>query len=197
MQRWGGFLLASESIESVVASAKTTIGMPMIAAEEEMVREMSAEILRSRQAARKMKNHVRRLVLAHPQARPMAEVVGLKATAAMVAAGMNPVHYENPAGLVKALGLNLKERSSGKYKGQLKITKRGPGICRFYLYLAVLRLIQRQPLFGSWYAAKVKRDGGKVKNKAIVALMRKLSSALWYVARGDDFDPSKLIAAKG
>ncbi len=33
-----------------------------------------------------------------------------------------PVDYPNPHSYLKALGLNLKERSSGKHKGQLKIT---------------------------------------------------------------------------
>jgi transposase len=196
VQRWGGTFLSAESVKGAVASAKTTTGVPMIEAEESMVREMSAEILRCRKAARKMKNRVQRLVIDHPEARPMEKVIGVRATAAMVASGMNPIHYENSSSLVKALGLNLKERSSGKYKGQLKITKRGPGICRFYLYLAVLRLIQREPAFKKWYDAKVIRDGGKIKNKAIVALMRKLTSAMWYVARGDAFDPTKLIPAK-
>ena len=103
------------------------------------------------------------------------------------------MHYEEPTSLVKALGLNLKERSSGKYKGELKITKRGPGICRFYLYLAVLRLIVWEPELKKWYDAKVLRDGGKVKNKAIIALMRKVVRALWHVARGAEFDASLLV----
>jgi transposase len=50
-----------------------------------------------------------------------------------------PVDYPNPHSYLKALGLNLKERSSGKHKGQLKITKRGPGEARKYLYFAALR----------------------------------------------------------
>jgi len=32
------------------------------------------------------------------------------------------------------MGLNLKEQSSGQHKGILRITKRGPGKVRFYLY---------------------------------------------------------------
>ena len=43
----------------------------------------------------------------------------------------------------KAMGLNLVERSSGKYKGRLRISKRGGARSRQWLYFAVLRLIQK------------------------------------------------------
>jgi transposase len=94
------------------------------------------------------------------------------------------------------MGLNLKERSSGKHKGQLKITKRGPGVARYYLYYAVLRWINKDPVIQSWYQRKVQRDGG-LKGKAIVALMRKFAKALWYVAQGAPFDPRKLVNIQG
>ena len=97
---------------------------------------------------------------------------------------------------MKALGLNLKEKSSGQHQGQLKITKRGSPLARKYLYLALLRLLQSESLFKAWYARKVEREGGKRKLKGVVALMRKLASALWYVARGDAFDPAKLFDAR-
>lgn len=91
------------------------------------------------------------------------------------------------------MGLNLKEHSSGKHQGQLKITKRGPARARQYLYLAVLRWLQREPLIAAWYQAKVQRDGGHLKGKALVALMRKLAKALWHVARGQAFDADQLF----
>ena len=42
----------------------------------------------------------------------------------------------------------------------------------------------------------IEREGGKRKLKAIVALMRKLAAALWHVARGATYDPTKLIDAR-
>ena len=90
------------------------------------------------------------------------------------------------------MGLNLKERSSGKHKGQLRITKRGPGKARAYLYFSALRWLYRDRVIGAWYQNKIKRDGN-IKGKAIVAIMRKLVLALWYVARGEVFDSRKLF----
>ena len=93
----------------------------------------------------------------------------------------------------KALGLNLKEKSSGKHQGALHITKRGPGVARLFLYLAALRLVQRDPIVKAWYAKKVARQGGIAKNRAVVAVMRKLAKALWHVAGGATFDSRKLF----
>ena len=93
----------------------------------------------------------------------------------------------------KALGLNLKEKSSGKHQGALHITKRGPGVTRLFLYLAALRLVQRDPIVKAWYAKKVARQGGIAKNRAVVAVMRKLAKALWHVAGGVAFDSRKLF----
>ena len=50
----------------------------------------------------------------------------------------------------------------------------------------------RDPVVKAWYEHKVARQGGKYKNKAVVAVMRKLAAALWHVARGKVFD-SKLL----
>ncbi|MCP4287215.1 MAG: hypothetical protein GY792_22695 [Gammaproteobacteria bacterium] len=47
-------------------------------------------------------------------------------------------------------------------------------------------------MIGAWYQNKVKHDGN-IKSKAIVAIMRKLVLALWYVARGEAFDSRKLF----
>ncbi len=103
--------------------------------------------------------------------------------------------YDNASCVEKAFGLNLKVKSSGKYKGQLKITKRGPSLSRKYQYMAALRMIMNDKVTNAWYQAKLRRDGN-VKKKAVIAVMRKLVRALWYVARGEEFDSSKLFNVK-
>jgi transposase len=79
--------------------------------------------------------------------------------------------------------------------GKRKITKRGSGRARKWLYFAALRLIQRDLIVRTWYERKVARDGG-VKKKAIIAVMRKLVKALWYVGRGEPLDTSKMFDVK-
>ena len=65
-------------------------------------------------------------------------------------------------------------------------------MARRYLYLAALRWIARDHQVAEWYRRKVQRDGG-LKGKAIIALMRKLTRALWHVGRGERFDAAKLF----
>ncbi len=123
----------------------------------------------------------------------VGEVVG-KATAAVLTSEVgSPLSFPNARAFEKSSGLNLREHSSGKQKGRLTITRRGSGQGRKYLYLAVLRLVQQDPVVRAWYKKKVERDGGKSKLKAVVAVMRKLIRALWHVARGARFDSSKLF----
>ena len=104
----------------------------------------------------------------------------------------NMESYENAGSVAKSPGLNLKERSSGKHKGQLRITKRGSGSARMYLYMAVLRLVHNNTIIKAWYQKKIIRDGG-LKMKALVAIMRKMAGALWHVGKGAKFDASLLF----
>ena len=95
---------------------------------------------------------------------------------------------------MKAFGLNLTERSSGKKKGRLRISRRGPGLARRYLWLAAARLLGRDAVTRAWHTKKLARDGG-VRAKALVAVMRKLVRGMWHVARSgsESFDTAKLF----
>lgn len=139
---------------------------------------------------------IERLTDQEGSVREMRPVVGKKTAAVIVAVAGDPRNYESAAAFVKSLGLNLKEHSSGESKGGLHITKRGPGIVRMMLYMAVLRKIQSDDVVRAWYAKKIGRMGGQLKTKAIVAIMRKLAGALWHVAKGSTFDARKLFDAE-
>lgn len=195
MEKIGRPFLSDAKIQAVVSSAKKTIGVSMIAVEEKCLSELAQEARHCQQLEHKARVEAERLVQKNEESRRIGEVVG-KGTAAVIKATIGSVEkYDNAASLEKAFGLNLKVRSSGKKAGQLTITKRGPSLPRKFLYLAALRLIQSDSLARLWYEAKVQRSGG-IKKKAVIAVMRKLVKALWYVARGDKFDSSKLFNEK-
>ena len=105
----------------------------------------------------------------------------------------NPANYHCAEAYRKAMGLNLKERSSGRYQGQLKITKRGPGAVRRWLYFAAMRLVQK-PDVVEWYEVKKgqRPKGGK---RALIAVMRKLALGLYVVGVGTEpFDARRLFS---
>jgi transposase len=195
MRRIGGTMLKAEKIERVLSTARSTIGQPQTEGERKLVQALAAEARRNQKEARQAVRVIERLTEHEGSVHEMRPVVGKKSAAVIVAVAGDPRNYASAAAFVKSLGLNLKEHSSGESKGGLHITKRGPGIVRMMLYMAVLRLIQTDEVVRRWYAKKVGRMGGELKTKAIVAIMRKLAGALWHVAKGSPFDAHKLFDA--
>lgn len=189
----GGPFLSEEKIDQVLSSAAQTLGVGMVAAERGMLQELAQETRRRQQMVHAAKQRVRALCGEDERLSHLGEQVG-ELTAAVLVSRLGALEeYPNSGSLFKASGLNLKEISSGRRQGQLGISKRGPRQVRKYLYLAVLRWIQEDPWAQAWYKSKVQRQGGLLKRKAIVALMRKLLSGLRWVALGHEFDSTKLF----
>lgn len=193
LRRTGHAGLSEDKIHALLASAAHSLGVPCLGAERELLQWLAADVLAARQQVRQIERQIAHHVQHEPVLASLAKVVGTVTAAVLLAAVGSPRDYSDTASYLKALGLNLKERSSGKHKGQLKITKRGPSVARFYLYFAALRLIVRDPLVKRWYDARINRLGGAPKNKTVIALMRKLAKALWHVARGAALSSEKLF----
>lgn len=198
MRQVGGQFLGQAKIERVVASASTTTGMRQIEEERVLIQAVATEARRHQKLRNNARQRVERLTAVNPDTTELRDVVGKTTAAVLVASVGSPRRYDSAYAYVKSLGLNLKEKSSGKRKkGGLHITKRGPGIARMFLYMAALRAIKEDPVAKAWYAKKVARQGGTAKNKALVAIMRKLAMAVWHVvAKGETFDSYKLFDAK-
>jgi transposase len=195
MRAVGGRFLKEEKIEAVVESSGKTIGVPMTAQEVEELRKLANRTLDLYRHLQTTRRKVDRMSQDRASIQAMSRAVGKGTAAVLVVEGGDPEQYGSSSEWLKSFGLNLKERSSGKHIGKLKITKRGSGKARKWLYLAALRLIQKDLIVRTWYERKVARDGG-VKKKAVVAVMRKLVRALWYVGRGEPLDTSKLFDVK-
>ena len=195
MRRVGRSGLSEEKLQQLLASARHSVGVPCLDAERELLQWLAADITEARKRLREIEREVKRRVEHTPALSRMAGVIGKVSAAVLLASLGSPRAYPDAASYLKAMGLNLKERSSGKHKGQLKITKRGPSVARYYLYFAALRLLACEPVVKRWYTLKTHRPGA-VKNKTIIELMRKLAKALWHMARGELFDADKLFNLK-
>ena len=193
LEKVGGRFLSADKRQAILQSARNSLGVPCTPGERERIKALAKDLLRTHQASQEVEKRMRQAVKEDESMANMADVTG-KVTCIVLAAILGDLRrYANPASLLKALGLNLKERSSGKHQGQLKITKRGSGKARFYLYWMVMRLVQDDPVIKTWYERKVARDGGRFKGRALIAVMRKIVKGLWHVARGEKFDSSKLF----
>ena len=184
-------LLPDDKVAAIIASAKSSVGVPLVGVERDALIAIADEAYRAHRAFTTAKTRVDKLAATTPAA-ALAPAVGHTTAAAVFAEVGDAKSYSCTRAFVKAMGLNLKEKSSGTVHGQLKITKRGPSRVRQYLWLAVFRWIQNDPIANAWYQRKKQRDGGR-SSRAAVALMRKLAKALYHVGRGAIFDSSKLF----
>jgi len=89
-------------------------------------------------------------------------------------------------------GLHLAEASSGKWKGQIVLSKRGRSRLRRFLYLATMSLVMNNPDFKELHANNVKVKKMK-KMKSIMKLIHKLARVLVGMARkNDSYRPEKV-----
>lgn len=191
MRRWGKSLLSDEKIESVIKSACHSLGQPCTAIETRYLQALAKEMRHSRLQQKQAKEALESFVQSDDGLKELSNFIGMITTAILLSCHLDPRKYDCAHSLLKALGLNLKEKSSGRHAGQLKISKRGSSIARSYLYFAALRLIKSNPVAKTWYLNKV---DPRAKNKTVIAVMRKLANALWYVGRGEPFDANKLFS---
>jgi transposase len=178
--------------EQVIQGAQDTLGVPPTEAEGELMADLAQQVLGLGQKIAQMDTQLRELMSRRESRRGVVEMVGSTTSAVLYALLGELGDYPSAGALEKACGLNLKENSSGYYESPLHITKRGPGQVRKYLYLATLRWIHQDPIACAWYQ---RRSGYREESKqrAVIALMRKLVKALWHVAKGKRYQASQLF----
>lgn len=192
LARWGRAMLTAEKIAEIVASAKGTKGVPVSEGEAYSIGVICSKMLLIRAEMAEHHQELERRSQGISSVKLLGGVLG-KATMAIIHMdGGDPSGYTSGKAYLKALGLNLTERSSGQHHGRLRISKRGSERVRKWLYLAALRLLD-EPGIAQWYQAKVERDGG-VKMKAVVAVMRKLALGIHHCCRtGEVFDTGRVF----
>jgi transposase len=94
--------------------------------------------------------------------------------------------------LLRHAGLHLAEASSGKWKGQIVISKRGRSRLRRFLYLATMSLVMNNPEFQAIHSHNVKVKKMK-KMKSIMKLIGKLARIFVGIARrNESYCPEKV-----
>ncbi len=124
-----------------------------------------------------------------PSSRPILSIKGIGpvTTAAILGETAAFEGFTHAAEVEKLAGLNLYEISSGKRKGQRRISKRGRSILRKMLYFAALNVVKKQGAYHDKYQEYLKR--GMLKNKALVAISRKLLRVIFAMVRDNtEFD---------
>jgi transposase len=183
--------LSAPCMEGVLADASATMGVPAAPEEEQLVRTLAMQLIGARRSIDDLDAQMREMAKEDEVFARLSTWMGVY-TAAVIVTRVDPRQYTSARQLEKACGLNLREHSSGEKSGRLTITKRGPGLVRQVLYLFALRMLKESATVRAWY----KRRRGYTedsKQRAVVAVMRKLVRALFHIAKGDAFDASKLF----
>lgn len=132
-----------------------------------------------------------------PGAKEMMTIPGLgSTTVALFFAEVGDItNYSHPQQLVNLAGLSLREHSSGKFKGQTRISKRGRSRLRRALYLAIRPLVAHNPTFKALHHYYTKRlDRPLKKQQSLIALCCKLLRVLFVIGQKQcEFDGSKLL----
>jgi transposase len=192
LARWGGKFLKPKKVKQLVEDAGSSVGVRAGEWQRRQIQDYAQQALAARVEGQQAERELRRLAAGHLVIQAQGKVVGVPTACVLWTSTGDPRKYHAAAAYRKAMGLNLAERSSGKYKGRLRISKRGSARTRKWLYFAVLRLIQRYGV-RPWYEAKKARNEDDARI-AVVAVMRKLALALYHVGiDNEEFQPRRLF----
>jgi transposase len=194
VQGWGKQYLAKEKAQALVDSARQTVGVVMGPWDEERLRRYAQEIRDCRGQIQAARRRLHELTRGHAVIRAMGAVVGVPTACVLWVELGDPSQYHCGSAYRKAMGLNLTERSSGRWQGKLKISKRGSAQVRRWLYLAALRWLSQEPV-RSWYVRQKAARRGEGK-PAVIGVMRKLALVLYRVGgRHEKFDRHELYVS--
>lgn len=107
--------------------------------------------------------------------------IGIVITAGIIGEVGDFQEFSSGEALLKLAGLNLYEISSGKHKGEKRITKRGRALLRKLLYYAALNVSRPGGALCEEYQELLGK--GKPKPKALVIIMRKLVRIVFALTR--------------
>jgi transposase len=194
LRRWGHSLLSEEKAQALLDSAKASVGVKQNAFDQERLRRYAQAALAASLEIKRAKPQLKILAAGNPVIQIQGAVVGIVTACVLWTRLGDPNNYHAAEAYRKAMGLNLAERSSGRYKGQLHISKRGDRMARRWLHLAALRLLHEYPHVRDWYRQKRIRDGGRHLG-ALTAVVRHLAIALHKSAtRNQPLDGARLFA---
>jgi transposase len=93
-------------------------------------------------------------------------------------------YYSHPRQIIKLAGLSLKENTSGKHKGQTKITKRGRKTLRALLFRVAMPLVAKNTAFKALHEYFTKRPNNPLKKmQSLIAICNKLIRILFTIGK--------------
>jgi len=178
----------AEQADRIIDCVKSTNGVRQMTWDCRYVMDVATRMLDIYKETKRCKKRLAELIgMSCVELQRMSKLLGV-ATASVVWCNIGaPYFYHCADAWLKAMGLNLTERSSGEYQSSVHISKRGNSETRRWLYMSALRWV-RQPPVKQWYLRKKEQTGIKIRGqenkrtggKAVVAVMRKIMKGIWH-----------------
>jgi transposase len=107
--------------------------------------------------------------------------LGIASVAGLIGEIGNFMKFTTQSEIMKLAGLDLYEISSGKRKGERRISKRGRSLLRKILYYVAIQTIRKNGIMCEYYADLISR--GMKRMMALVAVSRKLLRIIYAIVR--------------
>jgi transposase len=196
LRKWGPKFTPGK-IDRIVDATCSSSGIPMDSYEMLWMKDLATQAVEANRKILRFAKGIEEILLKDTFWCNYVKAVGAGTLGVLLTTVGDPRNYPNAGSLLKALGLNLKERSSGARIGEKAITKRGSAQARRWLYFWSLRAVQ-QPALKEWYFRFHATQPGQLskghrKMKGLICLMRKLVRSLRRsVCDGVAFDYQKV-----
>jgi len=176
--------VSRQRLEALYAAARESVGIQQ--GQQAMAFEIK-NILRMIEASQCFTSDVEEKMSSLLKQVPYSRsILSIKGIAEVTAAGLigevgDFRQFKTLSEITKLAGLDLFEISSGKHRGQRRISKRGRSLLRKLLYYAALNMISRAGLMRQIYESYLQR--GMLKMKALIAIARKLLRIIFALVR--------------
>lgn len=122
--------------------------------------------------------------------------VGLKTVSGFIAEVGNISRFDNPKQLQKLAGYALVEDSSGKHKGETRISKRGRKRLRYVLFEVAMSVIGKNEEFKEIHQYYTTREKNPLKKmQSLIAVACKLVRVFYVIlTTGVDYDGAKMLS---
>ncbi len=154
--------------KKLVTTAKDSIGLTegIIMARQELMT-LLAQYKLLQQEIEQLMSQIENILKKIPGVQEMMSIpgVGMVTVAGFLAEVGNLKNYHHHRQIQKLAGLNLRENSSGKHKGQTRITKRGRPRLRALLYKCIMPLVAKNKEFKALHHYYTTRAENPLKKK--------------------------------
>lgn len=165
-----------------------------LAARSLVVRTLCLHLLDLRTRLAELEAAIAQVTQDDDEAHRLQEIPGIgPQNAATIRAELGDVsRFSTVDQIIAYAGLEPRTQDSGRFAGQKRLSKRGPGALRHALYLAALVAAHFRPEWRQRYRQLL--DRGRAKKEALMILSRSMLKVIYHLLRtGASYDPARVF----